>query len=144
VTAEALVELLTGQLEENGYVPDATPAWDRAASELLAAHPSDEIEGVIRFSQDNSFWRTRIKSLPLLRAHFNDLRLEAESKGWLGSQPTSGTRGPLSEEDIQRRLARYRTNIAGAELYGEPFLSPAEVEENVASEEQRLRGLRRR
>lgn len=45
----------------------------------------------------------------------------------------------LSEDEIQARLRRIRRTIEGAELFGDRFLDPEEVEQNMAFFENHLR-----
>ena len=65
-------------------------------------------------------------------------------ESWLDKARPKQTRatvptGRLSEVEITTRLARYRRNIEGGEVYGEPYLAPEDVDELCADFERRLR-----
>jgi hypothetical protein len=55
---------------------------------------------------------------------------------------SGGERGALSDSEIERRVAHYRENIAGGEVFGEKYLEPRDVNWLCAEYEDKLRARR--
>lgn len=73
-----LAELLAGLIEGNGAKrPNVTATWHDALEKMhrIDGRPWSEIEAVLRWSQQNDFWRSNILSAPKLREKFDTLKL---------------------------------------------------------------------
>lgn len=121
---------------DNDIPFDRNAAWESAISALLAEHPEAEIEQVMRYCQDSTFWRDKVRSPAKLAQHYDELRYQSR-RGQQASAPAK-----LTGDQIRERVGRYRTNIAGGMVYGEPFLGAEEVEELCRNYESKLRGQR--
>lgn len=95
----ALVELLVELVVANGSKrPEPTAAWYDAARLLLTADKRklDEAERLLRWSQDDEFWRGNVLSLPTFRRQYDRLRLAATRGG--------PRRGPVDKAAAIARL----------------------------------------
>ena len=72
--AAALCDLLADLIESNGSKrPNITKAWLDAARLLLDRDKRDYdmVEGLIRWSQEDEFWRSNVLSMPTFRKQFD-------------------------------------------------------------------------
>lgn len=79
--AERLCILLADLIEANGSKrPAVTKRWLDACRLLIDAdgRSPENVEGAIRWSQADEFWKGNIESMPTLRRQFDRLRLAAE------------------------------------------------------------------
>lgn len=79
-TSLILCELLADLIEANGSLrPTITKAWLDEGRRLLDLDKRDaaKAENLIRWSQDDSFWRKNILSMPKFRKQYDKIRLDA-------------------------------------------------------------------
>ncbi len=98
----ALVDLLVELVVENGSKrPEPNAAWYDAARLLLTADRRDPVEAerLLRWSQEDEFWRANVLSLPTFRRQYDRLRLAANRSG-----ARTGARGGIDRGAALARL----------------------------------------
>jgi hypothetical protein len=81
--AMGLCVILADLIEANGSKrPTITKAWHNAARLMLTndGRHMDKAADLIRWSQQDSFWRSNILSMPKFREKYDQLRLQAEQE----------------------------------------------------------------
>ena len=81
----SLLKTLILQNDPKAKIPDDITKWIDPIDKLerIDGRTLIEIEGVIRFSQDNDFWKSNILSTRNLRKHFPQLILQAKKGGFI-------------------------------------------------------------
>lgn len=80
VTAQRLANLLADLIEQNGSRrPNVTNKWVSTIDRMIRidGRTEQQIEGAIRWCQDDDFWRANIMSPDKLRKQYDRLRLQA-------------------------------------------------------------------
>lgn len=80
---ESLCNLLCDLVEANGSKrPKPNKQWRDAARLMIDkdGHTPEQIAWIIRWSQNDEFWRTNVMAMPTVRKQFDQLRLKAMSK----------------------------------------------------------------
>ena len=81
---EALCTLLADLVEQNGSKrPTITRRWRDATRLMLDRdhRTAEQIAYLIRWTQEDEFWRSNVQSMPKLREKFDQLRLKAQAPG---------------------------------------------------------------
>lgn len=91
---EDVCDLLADLIESNGSKrPAITKRWRDSARLMLDAdgRPLAEVKAVMRWSQDDNFWRSNVLSMPKFREKYDTLRLQsgrdATTKPKTGDEP---------------------------------------------------------
>ena len=90
--AQLLIELMLKNNPESSIIKHLTPPrrfeWVEAARLMRErdGKTTEEIGAVIRFSQEDDFWKTNILSMPKLRDKWDQLWLKARNRGGSGYQ----------------------------------------------------------
>lgn len=122
MTGPGLVELTRDLVAQTGLVtPNVNQAWHHAASELLSDHPADEVEAVVRFSQEDKFWRKHCFSLPYIKNKYDTLLGQVANKG------VKVAKSSLAKA----REAKLRATMERAFTCDGHALTPDEIEETV-------------
>ena len=91
---ESLCTLLADLVEENGSRRPKTNKQARDAARLLIdkdGYTPEQVAWIIRWSQNDEFWKTNILSMSKLRAKFDQLKLKATTNR-RGGKPTTDDR----------------------------------------------------
>jgi hypothetical protein len=97
--AMGLCMILADLIEANGSKrPTITKAWHNAARLMLTndGRHMDKAADLIRWSQQDSFWRSNILSMPKFREKYDQLRLQSE-------KPTSSRPAAVTPADRMRQ-----------------------------------------
>lgn len=93
---EALCTLLADLIEANGSKrPNITKTWHDAARLMLDRDGYDlaQVEGVMRWSQEDEFWRANVLSMPTFRKQYDRLRMQATGGRGKQQAKATGTQG---------------------------------------------------
>lgn len=107
---ELLIELMRKNNPESSILRRLTPEgrgrWADVSRKLreIDKRTSEEIEAVIRFSQEDTFWSSNILSMPTLREKWDRLVLKAKLSAAEGRASRVGASAPAT--DRQKEIAR--------------------------------------
>lgn len=86
--AELLKSLILGN-NPNARVPTSLDRWAVEAERLLRRdkRPPSEAEALLRWSQEDPFWRTNILSMEKFRMQYDQLKLKSEMRSRIAEAP---------------------------------------------------------
>ncbi|WBP89487.1 hypothetical protein [Kitasatospora cathayae] len=108
---ERVCRALADAVEANGSKrPTITKQWRDEARRLIDidGRTVDQILGAIDWSQNDSFWRSNVRSMPKLRQQYDQMRLQAmrgQPGAGLAPTGTSGPRPSTTDQRVQQGLA---------------------------------------
>jgi len=111
----SLCILLADLIEKNGSKrPTITEKWRDACRLLIDSdnRTPDDVDKIIRWSQQDEFWRGNIESMPTLRRQYDRLRLASErAKYPIGRNPATAVQ---SGQSLVSRLESQHQMIEGS------------------------------
>jgi hypothetical protein len=144
LTAPVMCELLADLIEGNGSLrPTITKEWLDEARRMIDLDKRDpsKAENLIRWSQEDSFWRKNILSMPKFRKQYDKIRLAA-LEAWEKNKTGPSPDGELNPDAILGRDL-WQLPAPPADLPPEQYREWAKQQRDQ-HDQQRLEEARRR